>query len=205
MDTLRIRAFRLRRVAGIAAAAALLVLATGCQSTLQSLLPDATIKTDVEWKSFEEAKQVFESIEPYKTRAEDLYAKGFDPASNPAVTVLSFSDILLRFNAGTAMRHDDYDRGIRDCLAAGKGCVAYSLQLRRVKRERVGNFWLDSLNFVRQIDTTGFSFNALILLVDGTVVYTLYGGQPKIQEKERNVNPLGPLQGWGDTVPALLK
>lgn len=205
MDTFRLRIRGLRRAASLAAGAALLVLATGCQSTLQSLLPDSSIKTDVQWQSFEEARQALESIVPYESRLEDLNARGFDPASNPAVTVLSFSDILLRFNAGTAMRYEDYDRGIRDCLAASKSCIGYSLQIRRVKRERVGNFWLDSLNFVRQIDTTGFSFNALILLVDGTVVYRLYGGQPKIQEKERNVNPLGPLQGWGDAVPGLLR
>ena len=41
-------------------------------------------------------------------------------------------------------------------------------------------------------------------MVDDTVVYTLYGGQPRISEKEQNRQPLGPLQGWGDFLPDLV-
>jgi len=192
---------RLRRLAGAAALAALLGLAAGCQS----LLPDAAARTDVEWQSYDEAKQAIESIEPYRTTREDLFAMGLDPGKNAAITILTYSEIMQRFAAGSALRPEDYDRGIRDCLLAGKGCVGYSLQIRKVRKERVGNFWLDSLNFRRETDITGWSFNALIILVNDTVVFTLDGGQPRIREQERVRNPLGPLQGWGDQVPSFVR
>ncbi|GAA4414393.1 hypothetical protein [Quisquiliibacterium transsilvanicum] len=192
---------RLRRYAAAAALSALLGLAAGCQS----LLPDAATHTDVEWRSYEEAQRAIESIEPYRTTKQDLLAMGLDPGKNAAITILSYSEILQRFAAGSALRPEDYDRGIRDCLLAGKACVAYSLQIRRVRKERVGNFWLDSLNFRRETDITGWSFNALLILVNDTVVFTLHGGQPRIHEQERVRNPLGPLQGWGDQVPNFVR
>lgn len=192
---------RLRRHAAAAALAALIGLTAGCQS----LLPDAATRTDVEWQSYEEAQQAIESIVPYQSTREDLSAMGLDPGRNAAITILSYSEILQRFAAGSALRPEDYDRGIRDCLLAGKDCVAYSLQIRRVRKERVGNFWLDSLNFRRETDITGWSFNALVILVNDTVVFTLYGGQPRIREQERVRNPLGPLQGWGDQVPHFVR
>ena len=30
------------------------------------------------------------------------------------------------------------------------------------------------------------------------VVYTLYGGQPKVQATEKSIQPLGPVQSLGD-------
>lgn len=198
---LRAAALPLRRIAAAAAAAALLGLASGCQS----LLPDAATRTDVVWQSYDEAREAIERIRPYETTRADLSAMGLDPGENSAITILGYSEILQRFAAGSALRPEDYDRGIRDCLTAGKRCVAYALQTRKVRRDRVGNFWLDSLNFHRETNVTGWSFNALLLLVDDRVVYTIYGGQPKIREMERVRNPLGPLQGWGDQVPQFVR
>jgi hypothetical protein len=79
------------------------------------------------------------------------------------------------------------------------------MNIRDVKRDRTANFWLDSLNFYRKVDVAGWSFNALILLIDDVVVYTLYGGQPIIRELETNRQPLGPLQNWGDVIPGLIR
>ena len=196
-----VRAGLLRRLAALAATVTALGLSAGCQS----LLPDAATRTDVPWQNYEEARQAIQRIKPYETTRAELAAMGLDPAQNPAILILSYSEILQRFAAGSALKPEDYDRGIRDCLTAGKDCVAYSLQIRRVRRERVGNFWLDSLNFLRETDVTGWSFNALVIMVDDVVVYTLHGGQPNIREHERVRNPLGPLQGWGDQVPHFVR
>lgn len=76
---------------------------------------------------------------------------------------------------------------------------------RDTRRDRTANFWLDSLGFYRKIDVSGWSFNATILLIDDVVVCTLYGGQPIISELEVSEQPLGPLQNWGDTLPALVQ
>lgn len=190
-------ALRLFRCAALAAA----IAAAGCQA----LLPERTAQTRDEWQSFEDARETIESFVPYSTRKPEIIAKGIDPYVNPGVSLLSFTDILQRFAAGSALRAEDFDRGIRDCLTAGKRCTGYSIQVKRLKRERVGNFWLDSLNFRREVDVTGWSFNALVILVDDVVVYTVYGGQPNIRERERVRNPLGPLQGWGEAAPAFVR
>jgi hypothetical protein len=64
--------------------------------------------------------------------------------------------------------------------------------------KRIGNFWLDSLNFKREAVTKGWSVEALLVFVDDLLVYELVGGQPTINEYEVRRNPLGPLQGFGE-------
>jgi hypothetical protein len=120
------------------------------------------------------------------------------------VSILSYSDVVQRFAVGSTIRPEELDPGIRQCLTAGKACTGYSIVLKRTSRKRIGNFWLDSLNFRRETDVTGWSFNALVLFVDDLVVYTLHGGQPRVHEKEMVRNPLGPLQGWGNQVVPIL-
>jgi len=188
------------RRAALPVTIALSLLQAGCAE----LLPVAKNETQVPWSSYDDARQSLERIVPYQTRKAELMAAGLDPASNPAITVLTFSDILQRFAAGSSLRSEDLEPGIRQCLMAGKSCSGYSLSVNKINRDRVGNFWLDSLNFRREIHMTGFTFNALILMVDELVVYTLHGGKPSVHERELTRNPLGPLQTWGDTVPGLL-
>ena len=162
-------------------------------------------KTQVPWETFEAARDVIERIKVDETRREQLSADGLDPYSNPAVTLLTYTDIVQRFAIGSAVRPEELDRGIRACLAAGKRCTGYSIAARNNKRERVGNFWLDSLNFRQETDVSGWTFNALIIMVDDIVVFTVFGGQPKILEHEVVRNPLGPLQSWGERVPAFIR
>lgn len=168
----------------------------GCQS----LLPKASDSTEVPWKTFEEAREAVEAIEPYRSSKSALISDGFNPYHNPSVTILSYPEIVQRFSAGNALRRDEYDQGIRSCLVAGKACSGYAIAVKRVKHDRIGNFWLDMLGFVRRTNTTGWSFNALILFVDDEVVYTTYSGQPKMDEMQVRRNPLGPLQSIGDAI-----
>jgi hypothetical protein len=169
------------------------------------LLPRAKTEVTGQWGSFEEAKAAIERIEPNRTTAKDLRAQGIDPYVSANVKLLTFSDIVLRFPVTGAIGQDKLDPGLRDCLTSGKGCQGYSIAVLETKHDRIGNFWLDALNFQRVVETTGWSFNALILLVDDRVVYTLQGGQPIVHEMETNKQPLGPLQGWGDALPGLLR
>ncbi|HEX7560546.1 MAG TPA: hypothetical protein VF386_15200, partial [Usitatibacter sp.] len=92
------------------------------------------------------------------------------------------------------------DRGLHECLEAGKSCTGYSIGVRELKHDRTGSFWQDALGFKRVVDTTGWQFNALILLVGDRVVYTLYSGQPQVREHEVSRHPLGPIQNIGDAV-----
>ena len=181
------------------AAAALVLAGALALAGCAQLLPKARSEVSSPWSSFEQARDTIERIVPGRSSAADLHALGLDPYANPNVQMLSFSDVLLRFpNAGTLRTLDD---GLRQCLEAGRECTGLAINARDTRRDRVGNFWADALSFKRVVDVSGWSFNALVLLVDGRVVYTLYGGQPQLREQEVTRQPLGPLQEWGDALP----
>jgi hypothetical protein len=178
----------------VAAACAALVLG-GCVE----LLPRTHAEVRSPWANFEEARTAFERVHPGRTTVSELRAAGIDPFVSPNVQLLSYSDVLLRFPIAGNL--DRLDEGLSVCLRAGKTCTGYAINVRDTKRDRVGPFWPDALNFRREVEVTGWSFNALLLLVDDRVVYTLYGGQPKVSEHELAKQPLGPLQNLGDFVP----
>jgi hypothetical protein len=169
------------------------------------LLPRGESGTQDSWGDYESAEAAIEKIVPLRSTRAELAAEGLDPRRNAALTILSFSDVAQRFAIGSAVRPEELDEGVRRCLTAGKTCTGYSIVVRHTNSKRTGNFWLDSLNFKRETDVTGWTFNALILFVDDIVVYTLHGGQPRVHEKEVARNPLGPLQGWGQQIPSLLQ
>ena len=170
-----------------------------------SLLPSADVATQQAWGNFEEARAAIERIVPRVTTRAELATAGIDPLQNASITILSLPDVMQRFTVGTAVEAQDLDAGIRECLAAGNDCTGYSILVRRSDRKRIGNFWLDTFNFRRETDVTGWTFNALILFVGETVVYTVNGGQPRIHEKEVTRNPLGPLQSFGEAVGSALR
>jgi hypothetical protein len=196
----RTRTHRARVCAGFAAA--LVTLACGGCSTL---LPTSKKEVVSDWRSYDEAVRSLAAFEPYKATRNDLHRQGLDPRSNPAIIVLHFADVLQRFSAAALIKPGDVDRGIRDCLQVGKQCNAYAIAVKKINRDRVGNFWVDSLNFRRETVTTGWNVEALLVFVDDLLVYQLVGGQPTINEYEQVRNPLGPLQGWGGLVPQALQ
>ena len=191
---------RVRFVARLGAV--LLVLATGGCSTL---LPTSRTEVVSDWNSYDQAVRSLAALEAYKATRADVHGQGLDPRSNPAIIVLHFGDVLQRFSAAALINPDDVDRGIRHCLHVGKQCSAYAISVKKVSRNRVGNFWVDSLNFRRETVTTGWNVDAVLLFVDDLLVYQLVGGQPTINEVEQVRNPLGPLQAWGSLVPDTLR
>lgn len=166
-------------------------------SACSTLLPVSKQEVVSSWTSYDEAVKSLSSIEPYKATRADVHKEGLDPKVNPAITVLHYGEVLQRFSTAALIDPKQMEPGIRDCLHAGKQCSAYSVSVRKVDRDRVGNFWLDLFNFKRETVTTGWSVDALLVFVDDQVVYELVAGQPTIHEYERVRNPLGPLQGWG--------
>jgi len=173
----------------------LLVLLGGCRS----LLPHGETVTDGHWQSFWDVQQTFDKIIPNHTTVEDLKQLRLDPAANPNVTILNYSDILSRFIPSPAIDATDLDPGVRDCIKAKTSCIGYVIDQRVSKRKRYGNFWLDFLNFKRKVDISGWRFNGVILIKGDMVVYKLTGGQPAIHELEESTTPLGPFQGLGES------
>lgn len=165
------------------------------------LLPRGHTSTQESWPDYESAQAAIERIVPRQTRRAELTAAGIDPFKNPAITILNYSDIVQRFGVSGTVKREELDAGILECLLAGKDCTGYSIQVKSVNRKRIGGFWMDVFNFRRVTDSSGWTFNALILMVDDLVVYTLHGGQPRLHELESTRNPLGPIQ---ESVPSLL-
>jgi hypothetical protein len=191
----RARAARCRLAALLVATPLLLVL-PGCKS----LLPTGVSRAPLPWGSYAEAFHAIDRIIPYETTRTDLHTQQIDPAANPSITILSYTDLLQRLAAVSAVDPARLERGIADCLNAGKRCSAYSIEIHQSDSRRVGNFWLDMLNFRRDEVTTGWSFSALIIFIDDLAVYALAGGQPNVNTEKIDRNPLGPLQGIGQTL-----
>jgi len=189
---------RLRRAArGVG----LLLSLGGCSA----LLPRGEAVTEGPWKSYAEAQATFDQIVPGQTRVGDLKQLHFDVQNSPNITILNYSDILRRFIPTPALDPQGLDGGVRACLAARTACVGYEAKQKVVNRRRHGNFWLDFLNFKRQVDVNGWRFSGMLLIVGDRVVYKLTGGQPVIHEQEDTHNPLGPLQGIGESTGALVR
>ena len=176
-------------------AVGLAALLSGCAA----LLPASDTEVIGPWRSFADAQKVFQSIQPYKTTRTDLKSMGLDLETHPNITLLNYSDVIRRFVPPVTVDGYRIDKGVADCIASNHHCRAYEIDHKSLKRDRYGNFWADFFNFRRLTKTTGWTFNAVVLLKDDVVVYALTGGQPLVQENESKKNPLGPLQGV-DTV-----
>jgi hypothetical protein len=185
---------RLRTGAAAVLASIGCLLVGGCST----LLPSSRTEVVSEWNSYDDAVTSLTAIAPYAATRQSVHALGLDPKTNPAITVLHFADLLQRFAAAALIQPKDVDRGIRDCLQAGKQCSGYAVAVEKLHRQRVGNFWVDSLNFRRETVTTGWRVEVLLVFVDDALVYRLVGGRPTINEVDLRRNPLGPLQGWGE-------
>jgi hypothetical protein len=178
-----------------------LLLVAGCKT----LLPAASMQTEDSWDNYDAAQQTLDLIQPFKTKRVEVHKAGIDPFGNASVVVLNYADVMQRFPALTAVKQEDLDRGLAECLRNGKRCTGYAISIKREQRKRVGSFWLDSLNFRRETEVYGWNFQALIVFVDDLVVYTLTGGQPNKRDHESTRNPLGPLQGWGESMRPSLR
>ncbi len=185
----------LRLLARLARAASfpLLGAAAGCSA----LLPQSANVTQSPWASYREAQLTFDKIIPGQTTQADLHDLQLDPDANPNITILNYSDVLLRFVPNASISMADLDAGVRDCIAAKTLCRGYAVKQKSEVKNREGNFFADVLGFHRETVTTGWSFDGLLLVKEGVVIYKLTGGQPRIVEHENVKNPLGPVMGIG--------
>jgi hypothetical protein len=173
----------------------LLVSLAGCAG----LLPDTRSEVRSQWSSYAEARATFDKIIPGKTTLDGLRDLGIDPATGSNITVLNQADLLRRFVVVPALDTRMLDEKLRRCLEAREACFAYGIEQTYIDRKRTGNFWLDFLNFNRDTEITGWKFEAFIVINADTVAFKVWGGKPNIQEVENVRNPLGPLQGAGES------
>jgi len=179
-------------------ATVLVLLNTGCSRG--NLLPSVKNTTESPWQNYEEARKAFEKIVPMETTKEGLKKLGFDPFETPNVNVITYLDILQKFMPNESIKLEDLDDGVQSCLRARAECSGYEVSPSKLTKKRYGSVMMDLFNFRKKTLTTGWHFQALIVLNGDLVVYKISGGEPNIIEFEDKKNPLGPLQSIGEAV-----
>jgi len=159
---------------------------------------------DGPWKSFDEAKSGFDRIVPGETTLEELAALRFDPDSNQASTLISYIDVRQAFVPNDGISLEDASPGVRRCVDVRERCTAWLIALNRERRKRIGNAFFDWFLFYRVTKTTGWRFDALILIEDGRVLYKIWSGVPRVVRHRHRLRPLGFLQEIVAIVPAVL-
>lgn len=169
-------------------------------SACTSMLPQA--RTDSSsFNSFDEARAAVKALMPMKSQRSALQTEAFNPITHPNTKLLTHSDVVRLYVPSALLKREDLDPGILACLEARDACEGMEITATKIVRLRTGNFFSDFSNFSRRTETSGWRFNAVILLVDDLVVYRSWGGQPAVHEVEITSNPLGPFQDVG---PSLL-
>lgn len=164
------------------------------------LLPAARQDVSARWTDFESAKESFDQITPYRTDMATVRALGFDPFKTANMQVLNQAQVVNAVLPSPLQERSTIPKGIADCMKVQETCVGYLMEPSKIEQKRVGNFFLDFLNFKRNTQTTGWKFSALVVVINDTVVYKQWTGQPKIESSDLRTNPLGPLQSMGETL-----
>ncbi len=177
-----------------------LLFACAALTACSSLLPRGSSDRVGPFATFESAQAAAEQIIPLKTRFSELKGLGFDPENGTNVTLIPYPDIVARLAPYSALPLSALDPGVRKCVEVQTACRGYLFNFERQNRRRSGGFWLDFLNISRTTFITGWSFQALVVVSDGTVLFRNYAGQPQIDRVEHQRNPLGPFQPAGESV-----
>lgn len=183
--------------------ACLLLLATSALCACSVMLPQAKQDISTPWIDFDSARRSYEQIKPYATDMATVRKLGFDPYKTPNMQVLNQAQVVNAVLPSPLQEEASIPKGIGDCMRAQEACVGYLLEPSKIEQKRVGNFFLDFLNFKRHTVTSGWKFSALIVVIDEQVVYKQWSGQPRIESSDLRTNPLGPLQSMGETMKVL--
>jgi len=176
------------------------LLLTGCAQ----MLPHGNSEGPSQFDSFEAAAAAFDKIVSHRTTVEELKSLGFDLQASSNLTVIPYPQLTARLSPDPGVPFETLDPGIRECILAHQGCQAYEFHLARETSHHEGGFFLDFMNFRRTIRVSGWRFNGLVAVRDGVVLFRSYGGEPRNDRTERQVNPLGPLQPAGEAVGGLV-
>ncbi len=164
-----------------------------------TVLPSTATQSKSRWTTYEEARASFDAVKPEITTRTDLKAIGFTPEGNSNVRILNYVDVGNLF--GSAFRYEDLPQGVRTCVSAQDDCVAYVVRMQTVNNKRGGNVAADLFGFRKHTDTSGWEFQATLVLVDDRVVYKLWNGTPEIASSESQKTPLGPMQNLSGAIP----
>ncbi len=172
----------------------MLVLLAGCSF----LLPSKETQKNDQWHSFDQVQTLYEKITPDKTTVVQLKQLGFDPYVENNVKIESYLDTRTRFDPFSTGKN--IPPTVEKCLKKFDRCYAYVVDVSYDYEKRVGNAFLDLTGFRKEILTTGWSFQAVFVIEEDTVVYKLWSGQPNKKAYVDEIRPLGPLQSLDDFI-----
>ncbi len=156
------------------------------------------------FQEYSEAQAAIEKVIPFQTRTNDLRGLGFDPEQGRNVTMIPYPEIVARLVPYSGVPLSELDPGIRQCILAKSDCRAYVFHFERQNRKREGGFWPDFLNIRRETRVTGWTFDAMVVVSNGTVLFRNHSGQAHTVRVDKQTNPLGPLQPAGEAAGSLL-
>ncbi len=183
---------------------AVVVVTLICLNGCGSLLPSERAEVQSPFIDYLDAEMRYSQAVPGMTRRSELFSLGFDPLTQGNGKMLSFIDVRLMFVQPNIPINYLPD-GLVQCLEAKDRCVGYAFEFTKTDTQRVGSFWADIFNFRKQRALQGWSFRAVFVLVDDTLVHKVSNGEPNIRRFEVKRNPLGPLQGAGEYFSDQLK
>ena len=174
-----------------------------CMVACGNLLPAARQDVSTGWQNFDDAKASYDKIVPYMTSAVAVRLLGFDPTKTANIQLLNQAQVVNAVLPTQLQDRSSVPQGILDCMQVQDACTGYIVEPSQISQKRIGSFLLDFLNFKRSTVTSGWKFSALIVVIDGLVVYKQWSGQPRIETIDFRVNPLGPLQSMGETLKSI--
>lgn len=175
----------------------ILVILNGCAV----FLPSSKAVVLVPWDSFQSIQTAYEKVVRNETTVHQLKKVGFDIYSTPNVKILNYIDIAATTQN---IKYEDLSVGLVRCIKVRESCKGYQIEPNVMINERLGNFWLDVLDFKRKNKGTGWRFKAVFLVIDDVVVDKFWNGDPKIIVDSEVKNPLGPFQEVGGLVLRLI-
>jgi hypothetical protein len=167
------------------------------------LLPHGSQSVQAPFADFAAAERAAGQITPFKTTLAEMQSLGFD-LRGPNVTQIPYPGLVDRLAPNPSVPLAELDPGIRECILSRMACEAFEFKLGQETRRRTGGFWADFLNFERTTEVSGWSFQALIVVKDGVVLFRNHGGEAHIARTEHQSNPLGPLQPAGEAAGGLI-
>lgn len=177
----------------------IVLLTSAIISGCAALLPHSSSITNSPWKSYKEVVDAYNSVVINKSTVTDIKKVGFNIYSTSNLKILSFVDVAA---ATSTLELKDLGGGITQCLKVRDLCSGYIFEPQVAKSDRIGNFWLDILNFKRKIKESGWKFKATFLIIDSVIVDKFWYGEPLINLDKTIVNPLGPFQELGNIISA---
>jgi len=157
------------------------------------------------FESYAQAQAAFDEVVPNETNLAQLFNSGYNISTFPNVETLTYLDLLERFLPRDSITLRDLDDDLRECLEKRLECRGYVLHPSKIRRDRVGNVFLDLFNFRRTEVRYGWEAEALFVMQGDIVVYKLWSGTQRIDEVKQDINPLGPLQNIGSALNSAMK